>query len=91
MLQLRESTTTWPTMSWAELSTVLPQVGRGGITLDQLSPAEHVVAVHVAEGLSNREIAAALGKSQATVKHQVSSCLRKLNVPTRMKLMALLR
>jgi DNA-binding NarL/FixJ family response regulator len=32
-----------------------------------------------------------LGKSPATVKNQVAACLRKLGVPTRTRLIALLR
>jgi len=56
-----------------------------------LSPAEQVVAAHLNQGLSNKEIARALGKSEFTVKHQVSSILRKLGVPTRVRLIARLR
>ncbi len=59
--------------------------------MEWLSPAERVVAAHLAEGLSNREIAVALGKSEATIKNQVSACLSKCGVPTRMRLIALLR
>jgi DNA-binding NarL/FixJ family response regulator len=90
MLQLRE-TAAWPTMSWAELSTALPRVGRGEAPLHNLSSAERVVAAHIAEGFSNREIAVALGKSEATVKNQVSAILHKLGVPTRAKLIVRLR
>lgn len=35
--------------------------------LAALSPAEQMVAVYVAQGFSNREIAATLGKSESTV------------------------
>jgi DNA-binding CsgD family transcriptional regulator len=56
-----------------------------------LSPAERVVAAHVCQGLSNREVAALLGKSERTVKNQVSSILAKCGVPTRARLIALLR
>jgi DNA-binding NarL/FixJ family response regulator len=56
-----------------------------------LSPAERVVAMQVTQGLSNKEIARALGKSECTVKNQVSAILRKLGVPTRARLMAVLR
>jgi len=77
-----------PTATWAEVSARLPGTFPH---LAQLSPAERMVAVHIAEGLSNREIAVALGKSQATVKNQVSAILHKLAVPTRARLIARLR
>ena len=77
-----------PTASWPEISAGLEPVGS---RLAQFSPAEQVVARYVSEGLSNREIAVLLGKSEATVKNQVSACLRKGGVPTRARLIALLR
>lgn len=75
-----------PTASWAEASAVL------GLAVPsvRLSPAEQVVAAFLARGLSNREIAVALGKSEATVKRQVSACLEKCGVPTRGRLIAAL-
>ncbi len=42
-----------------------------------LTPAEITVAHHVCAGLSNKEIATALGKAEPTIKHQVSAILRK--------------
>ncbi len=76
------------TMSWTEYRahSVLPAEWSRA-----LSPAEQAVAVHLCEGLSNRQIAAVLCKSPATVKNQVAACLRKLGVPTRTRLIALLR
>ncbi|MCW5548327.1 MAG: response regulator transcription factor [Opitutaceae bacterium] len=59
--------------------------------LARLAPAEQAVAMQVAQGLSNREIARALGKSEFTVKTQVCSILRKLGVPSRGRLIVLLR
>lgn len=56
-----------------------------------LSPAAWAVTAHLCRGLSNREIAAILGKSPATVKNQVSTILGKIGVPTRTRLIALLR
>jgi DNA-binding CsgD family transcriptional regulator len=56
-----------------------------------LSPAERVVAMQVAQGLSNKEIAQVLGKSEFTVKNQVSTILQKLGVPCRGRLIVLLR
>ncbi len=48
------------------------------------------MAVHLQNGLSNREIASALGKSEATVKNQVSTCLGKFGVSSRARLIAFL-
>lgn len=47
--------------------------------------------MQLAQGLSNGEIARVLGKSKFTVKSQVSSILTKLGVPTRGRLIAILR
>lgn len=55
-----------------------------------LTSTERLVVVHLKFGLSNKEICAALGKSEATVKNQVASILRKLGVPSRARLVALL-
>ena len=75
-------------MSWREFCA-LPAVDLP--VLAELSPAERVVAMQVAQGLTNKEIARVLGKSEITVKHQVSSILAKLGVPSRTRLIVLLR
>ena len=56
-----------------------------------LTPAEREVLAHLCAGFSNKEIAVALGKAEATVKHQVSSLLRKHGQPSRARLIATLR
>lgn len=56
-----------------------------------LTSAEQRVLEFVQLGLSNKEIACALGRAEPTIKNQVSSCLRKFGVPSRARLMALLR
>lgn len=52
------------------------------------TPAEQLVAVHVVEGLSNKEIAAILGKAEPTVKHQISALLSKAGVHSRVRFVA---
>ena len=54
-----------------------------------LTPAEYRIAQHVAQGLTNREIASALGKAEPTVKHQVASLFRKAGVCSRSRFVAL--
>ena len=56
-----------------------------------LSAAEQQVLSYLCAGYSNKEIASFLGKAEPTVKHQVSSCLRKFGLSSRMRLMAALR
>jgi DNA-binding CsgD family transcriptional regulator len=78
-----QNLTVSPVSSWREISSQ--------ITIDfpwmaSLAPAERVVALHIRQGLSTKEIAAALGKSPATVKGQMRSILRKLGAKTHSRL-----
>lgn len=57
----------------------------------KLSPAEAEVVAQLARGLSNKEIAAALGKSPATIKSQLARVYHKLGVRSRIRLMVLFR
>jgi two-component system nitrate/nitrite response regulator NarL len=57
----------------------------------KLSPAEAAVVAQLARGLSNKEIARALGKAPATVKSQLTGVYRKLGVRSRIRLMVLFR
>ena len=52
----------------------------------RLSATECLVAGQVAQGYSNKEIAAVFGKTEATIKNQVSSTLRKLRLQSRAQL-----
>jgi DNA-binding NarL/FixJ family response regulator len=61
------------------------------LDLSRMAPAEAVILQHLRLGLTNREIATFLGKSEFTVKNQVSTILRKVGLPTRARLIALLR
>ena len=76
------------TATWRELAA---EFALTPFESGRLSPAEEVVCAHLRQGLSNREIATALGKSERTVKNQVSAILGKYDVPTRARLIALLR
>ena len=64
---------------------------RGGSLSDkinQLTRRERECALLAAEGLHNRDIASKLGKSEITVRNQLSSIYRKLGIDTRHKLVA---
>lgn len=58
--------------------------------LTVLTPAERVVATHVATGATNAEIADALVLAEGTVKNHVSALLRKLDQRDRTSLALLL-
>jgi DNA-binding NarL/FixJ family response regulator len=51
--------------------------------LSPLSPRERDLATHLAEGLTNREIADRMGLAEKTVKNYVSSVLTKLGMSRR--------
>ena len=54
------------------------------------TPAECRVLAYVRAGYSNKEIAHRLGRSEATIKHQVSSAMHRCGVNSRTRLMAAL-
>jgi DNA-binding CsgD family transcriptional regulator len=56
-----------------------------------LTPSEREIALMICEGCSNQEIARRLKKSLLTIKKQATSVFAKLGVPSRARLMALLR
>ena len=62
--------------------TVRPRDSRD----DELTPSELQVALRVAEGLTNREVAGVLFLSPKTVEHHLSSIYRKLGVRSRTEL-----
>ena len=57
--------------------------------IEALSPREIEVLGMMAEGISNKEIAARMGISEHTVKFHVSSLLGKLGAVTRAELVGL--
>ncbi len=59
--------------------------------LNALTPAERRVLSLLLAGYSNKEISSGLGRAEPTIKHQVSSCLRKFGQPSRARLIAALR
>lgn len=56
-----------------------------------LSTREHQILLHVAEGLTNKEIARCLTLSEKTVKHYMTNVLQKLNVRNRVEAVIQLR
>ena len=61
-----------------------------GQLLTSLTPAERAVAALVCEGMSNKEISSALGRAEATIKHQLASALRKASLQSRCQLIVML-
>ncbi|WP_438480478.1 helix-turn-helix transcriptional regulator [Oleiharenicola lentus] len=57
--------------------------------LSELSVAERLVAAHLLNGLSAKEIATSLGKSISTIKNQTSAIFRKTGTSSRARFTAL--
>jgi DNA-binding NarL/FixJ family response regulator len=74
-----------PTASWRQIAAA---TGHGVMEASGLSPAEQAVARCLQSGLTNREIATALGKAERTVKNQVSAIFLKTGVRTRARFIA---
>ena len=55
----------------------------GASRLDDLSPQERRLLDHLAEGLTNRQVAERMSLAEKTVKNYVSNLLRKLNMSSR--------
>ena len=64
-------------------SAVLRRVRGESNPTPTLTPREHAVLEHLARGLGNKQIAAALGISERTVKFHVSSVFTKLGATNR--------
>ena len=76
-----------------EFRAFLGDAGGSSLALRQsgLTASEHAVLTLIARGLDNAAIAAALTKSEKTVRNQVSSIFSKLGVGTRSQAIVLAR
>jgi DNA-binding CsgD family transcriptional regulator len=72
-----------PIVAWGEYLAPPPAAKANGLT-----PREQEVLRFVCEGLTNAEIATALGTAPSTVKNQISSILGKMDVANRTELAA---
>ncbi|TGQ34637.1 response regulator transcription factor [Mesorhizobium sp. M00.F.Ca.ET.216.01.1.1] len=72
-----------PTLSARLLSDLLQPVKRKTDLIGQLTGRETEILRLVAEGLSNKEVAARLALQEKTVKHHMTRVLSKLNVRNR--------
>lgn len=61
----------------------------GGVV--KLTPAEAEVVGHAVRGLTNKQIARALRKSELTVRNQLTAVYRKLGLKRRLQLIAQFR
>jgi DNA-binding NarL/FixJ family response regulator len=59
------------------------------LSMDRLTPRQYQVAMLVARGLSNKEVARHLGISDGTVKLHVHGILKKLGVKRRLGVIAM--
>jgi DNA-binding NarL/FixJ family response regulator len=75
----------------AERYCLLPRPITSALTQEPLTGAEQQVLSYLCAGYSNKEIAQFLHKAEPTVKYQVSACLRKFGLSSRMRLIAALR
>jgi DNA-binding NarL/FixJ family response regulator len=64
---------------------------RTGQTMDRLTPRQYQVAMLVARGLSNREVARQLGLNHGTVKLHVHEIFRKLGLKSRFEVIVMVR
>jgi DNA-binding CsgD family transcriptional regulator len=82
---------TLPAVQIVSSTFVFGITGNHPLEITNLTRSGTPLAMQVAQGLSNKEIAQVLGKSEFTVKNQVSTMLQKLGVPSRGRLIVLLR
>ncbi|MGY1603577.1 AAA family ATPase [Geodermatophilus sp. SYSU D00815] len=73
----------WARRARDELAATGARARRGGAAGDELTSQETRVALLVAQGLTNKDIAAALFLSPKTVEHHLTSILRKRRLRSR--------
>lgn len=70
---------------WLDASAGPAPIASGTAVNDNLTPREHEVLVLLAEGLSNKQIAAKLTISEHTAKFHVNSILQKMDAQKRVE------
>jgi len=78
-----------PAITERVLSLIRSNVPDTRHTLDSLSPQESRVLALIAEGRTNKEVAAAMGLAEKTVKNYLSTVFEKLHVSRRSQAAAL--
>ena len=81
--------TPWAVRARRELAAVGVRVARGETEADRLTPQELQVALAVAEGASNREVAGRLFLSPKTIEFHLGNVYRKLGIRSRRELIVL--
>jgi DNA-binding NarL/FixJ family response regulator len=83
----RLGATRWAERAQEELKSSGQTLRRRALSgAEELTPSELQVALRVAEGLTNREVAAAIFLSPKTVEHHLSAIYRKLGIRSRTEL-----
>jgi DNA-binding NarL/FixJ family response regulator len=68
------------------LAQVAPSFAMTANSIGRLTKREREIIELIAQGMKNKEIAARLSISPATVRHHLSAIFAKLDVPDRLKL-----
>jgi DNA-binding CsgD family transcriptional regulator len=76
----------WQRRAAAELRATGEQIAEEVASLPELTPQELHIAIRVAEGQTNKEIAAALFLSPKTVEYHLANTFRKLDIHSRAEL-----
>lgn len=77
-----------PSADAGRVAAALPAQARSERDLSSLSPQEHRVLREVAAGLTNKQVAIALGLSEKTVKNYLHNAFKKMKVTRRSQAVA---